>query len=337
MPTYLFWGEDEFSLQKAVDKLRQMVLDPDWGQFNFDKILDTGGEATISALNQAMTPPFGAGGRLVWLADTQLCQQCPEALLTELERTLPAIAPTSTLVLSARQKPDKRLKSTKLLEKQAQIQEFSPISPWKTEELTKQAAQVSQTLGVKLTPAALELLVEAVGNNTRQLWMELEKLQLFAKNNPKPLDEAVVSLLVNATTQTSLQLAAAIRSGNPSRALQILAQLIERNEPALKIVATLVGQFRTWTLVKLLAASGEKDEQIAAIAEVGNPKRLYFLRKEVNSLGSEQLLATLPRLLALELSLKQGGDPLATLEIGLIDLCSLFSGIKSQQALPRCR
>jgi len=25
-----------------------------------------------------MTPPFGAGSRLVWLVDTTLCQQCSE-------------------------------------------------------------------------------------------------------------------------------------------------------------------------------------------------------------------------------------------------------------------
>jgi len=41
-----------------------------------------------------MTPPFGAGSRLVWLVDTTLCQQCSEELLTELKRTLTAIPET---------------------------------------------------------------------------------------------------------------------------------------------------------------------------------------------------------------------------------------------------
>jgi len=38
------------------------------------------------SLNQ-VTPPFGAGSRLVWLVDTTLCQQCSEELLAELKRT----------------------------------------------------------------------------------------------------------------------------------------------------------------------------------------------------------------------------------------------------------
>ena len=323
MPIYLFWGEDEYAITKEVERLRASVVDQSWLAFNDDKFPGDQPDAVIEGLNQAITPAFGMGGRFVWLAQTTICQHCSQEILAELERTLPAIPETSHLLLTTHKKPDARLKSTRLLKQYAQIREFSLIPPWKTEEILKRVEQLSQEMGVQLNSAAAELLAQSVGNDTRQLGNELEKLQLYGESAKQPLDENAVATLVTANTQNSLQLAAAIRSGDRIRALELVSELLNRNEPALKIVATLVGQFRTWTKVKLMVESGERDEKaIAAAAEVGNPKRVYFLRQEVHSLSLKQLLDTLPLLLELEVSLKRGADPLSILQTYAITLCS---------------
>ncbi|MBW4574845.1 MAG: DNA polymerase III subunit delta [Aphanothece sp. CMT-3BRIN-NPC111] len=324
MSIYLYWGEDEFAMSKAVDDLRRSVLDPSWASFNFDKISPDRPNAVIEALNQAMTPPFGVGSRFVWLVDTTLSQQCSEELLAELERSLPAIPESSVLLLTSPNKWDGRLKSTKLLQKYAEIQEFSLIPPWKTELLVQQVKRISGQVGVKLNNAAAELLAESVGNDTRQLFNELEKLQLYAGSANQPLDVKAVAALITANTQNSLQLAGAIRQGNTVQALGLVAELINHNEPALRIVATLIGQFRTWLWVKLMIENGERDEKaIATAAEVGNPKRIYFIRKDVQSLSSQQLALTLPVLLELETSLKQGADAMSTLQTKAIELCQI--------------
>lgn len=338
MPIYLYWGEDDFALEKAVDSLRDRILDPQWANFNYDKISQALPDAVITALNQAMTPPFGSAYRLVWLVDTTICLHCSEELLAELERTIPAIPESSVFLLTTRSKPDGRLRSTKLLQNHADIREFSLIPPWKTEELLKKVRQVAQQVGVKLTPAAAELLAQSVGNDTRQLWNELEKLQVYA-GIPKPLatasDQAdvsqdaialeVVAALVTSNTQNSLQLASAIAEGNTAHACSLVADLIGHNEPALRIVATLIGQFRTWLWVKLMVKSGERDERaIATAAEIGNPKRIYFLRQEVKDFSVRQLTLTLPLLLELEVALKRGADPISTLQMKVIELCQLY-------------
>ncbi len=281
MPIYLYWGEDEFAIARAAKALRQRVLDPDWSSFNFDKIPPEQPDAVVQGLNHAMTPPFGMGHRLVWLINTTLCQRCPDSLLTELERTLPTIPETSVLLLTSPTKPDGRLKSTKLLQKYAEIQEFSLIPPWKTDLLMKQVRQVAQDVGVKLTEGAIELLAEAVGSDTRQLYGELEKLRLYNGNAKQPVDEAAIATLVTTSTQSALQLGAAIRQGQTATALDLITDLLRQNEPALVIVRSLVTQFRRWTWVKLMVESGERDERtIAQAAEIDNPKRLYFLKKK---------------------------------------------------------
>ncbi len=327
MPVYLYWGEDDFAIAQAVAKLKQQVLVPDWEQFNYDKIPGDISERIVEGLNQAMTPVFGEGGRLVWLVETNLCQQCSESLLRELERTISQIPTSSHLLLTTSKKPDKRLKSTKLIEKHSNLQEFSLIPPWKIDEIIQKVENLAQEKNLKLTAEARELLAESVGSNTRQLYSELAKLELYAQG--KTIDEKMVANLVNVNNQNSLQLATIIAQGQTSKALVLITELIQQNEPALKIVATLVGQFRTWVMVKLKIEAGEKDEKaIAAFAEIGNPKRIYFIRKEIQALSAKQLLDTLPILLDLEFNLKRGAEPLAELQVNTIRLCNLLSSQK---------
>ncbi|MGK7904879.1 MAG: DNA polymerase III subunit delta [Hormoscilla sp.] len=323
MSIYFYWGEDDYAIERAVAQLRDRALDPNWASFNYTTYSESGSDSVIEALNQAMTPAFGTGQRLVWLVNTNICQQASQSLLAELERTLPAIPETSVLLLTSRNKPDGRLKSTKLLKKYARVQEFSPIPPWKTDLLVQRAKETATEVGVKLTDEAVELLVSSVGNNTRQLFNELEKLRLYAID--RTVDVADVDALVTDNAASSLQLASAIAHGNVGKALSSIASLSERNEPALRIVATLTGQFRTWLWVKLTIAAGVRDEkEIARAAEVSNPKRIYFLRQEVAGLNLWQLRQTLPKLLELEVSLKQGAEEMSALSSKIIELCLLY-------------
>jgi DNA polymerase III subunit delta len=327
MAIYFYWGEDSFSITQAVKVLQQKTLDPTWESFNFDKISPEQPDAVIQALNQAMTPPFGTGNRLVWLTETTLAQRCSEDLLGELERTLPELPESTTLLMTSSTKPDGRLKSTKLLQKYATIQEFSPIPPWKIDLLMKQVQRVAQEIGVKLSPKAVEYVAEAVGNNTRQLYSELEKLKVFAGDGKKPLDVNEIAPLITASTQNALQLVAAIRQGKTDKALELVSDLLRQNEPALRIVSTLVGQFRMRLWIKLMLESGERDDrEIAKAADLGNPKQLYFLQKELATVSLSQLQRSLPVLLELDFNLKRSTDESLVLQTKVIELCQIFQG-----------
>ncbi|WGV27128.1 DNA polymerase III subunit delta [Halotia branconii] len=325
MPIYVYWGEDDFAIEQAIASLRDRILDPLWISFNYTAFPPEQADAVICGLNQVMTPTFGAGGRLVWLSNTTICQHCPEDVLTEMARTLPSIPDNSFLLLTIHNKPDERLKSTKLLKQFAtEFREFPLIPPWKTELLIQAVNQAAQARGMKLTPKAAEMLAEAVGNNTRLLDNELEKLQLYIADNHQSLNEDTIIRLVRNTTQNSLQLAAAIRIGDAAKALTILNDLMNASEPGLRIVATLIGQFRTWLLVKIIMESGERNPQaIAKATEVGNPKRIYFLQQEVKLLSVQQLISCLPLLLELEVSLKQGSTEISALQTKVIELCQV--------------
>ena len=326
MPVYFYWGEDDFAIAKAVKQLQKQILDDAWRDFNYHQYQGDRDEVIIEALNEAMTPPFGMGGRLVWLANTTVCQQCSADLLAQLTRTLPAISNSSHLLLTTSKKPDGRLKSSKLIKKVAEVKEFNLIPFWDERGIKNNIQQLAVETGVKLAPSAIEVLKDFVGNNTRQLWNELEKLSIYQhQTTNKVIDAEAVNSLVICNTQNSLRLADAIRQQQAELALSLVSDLLNRNEPALKIIATLVRQFRMWTIVKIAWESGEKQYQtIAKIAEIsGNPNRIKYILDDLKQLSATQLLATLPILVELEYSLKKGAEPYSTLQTSAIKLCRL--------------
>lgn len=322
MPIYFYWGEDSFRLERAIQKLRDRVLDPNWMAFNYDRLPP---ESTIEALNQAMTPPLGMGDRLVWLEETQIAQQCPKPLEQELERTLHQLPDTTHLLLTSSHKPDGRLRSTKLLKQIATLEEFTLPPPWDTDGILKQVKAQAKQQQITLAPAAEELLATAVGSDSRKLMMELEKLSLFAPDPQAPITAEMVTQLVPASAYNSFQLSAALRQGDLDRSLDILTHLLDRNEPALRILAVMVGQFRTWLWVKLKLEQGERDPKaIAQAAEIGNPNRVFFLRKEVQSLSARALHQALSALLDLEFALKRGRPDRETFQITVIQIAALM-------------
>jgi len=325
MAIHFYWGDDDFRLQQAVQQLRRQV-DPAWASFNDHRYPPELANAPIEALNQAVTPPFGSGQRLVWLADTPLGQRCPEAVLSELERTLPQIPATTILLLTSRSKPDGRGRFLKLLKKHGEVKEFSTIAPWKTDQIQQQVEEMAAARSLPLASDTVALLTEAVGGHTRQLHQEIDKLALYWAGRRDPLPAAVAETLITTSTQTSLKLAQALKQGRIGQGLALVDDLLNQNEPALRIVATLVNQFRTWLWVKLMGEAGERDAAtIAAAADIGNPKRVYFLQKEVRPLPLDQLQKVLPLLLDLEADLKLGRDARAALHTAVVEIGTLFA------------
>ncbi|MDZ4871013.1 MAG: hypothetical protein CLLPBCKN_000401 [Chroococcidiopsis cubana SAG 39.79] len=187
--------------------------------------------------------------------------------------------------------------------------------------MIKQARNLAKETGIEFAPDAYRVLIEAVGNNTRLLVTQLEKLKVYA--NGVTINADTVRELVTNNATNSLQLASAIRTGNVSLAFKLVEDLIASNEPALKIAATLTTAFRTWLVIKLcLAANWQDDSAIAFLAEIKNPKRLYFLRQEVASIPASNLQKALSVLLELELMLKNGWDEKTTLQTQIVKICA---------------
>ncbi|MBM5808013.1 MAG: DNA polymerase III subunit delta [Cyanobacteria bacterium M_surface_10_m2_179] len=321
MPIHLLWGDDEAARSRAVDALVAERTDPAWQAINLSRLDGSDSSQAAQALEEARTPPFGGGDRVVVLQRSPFCNQCPAELAEQLEATLPLIPANCHLLLVNAGKPDARLRTTKALQKlvkggDAHEQSFQLPAIWDGAGLIELVQRTARELGLALEPAAAEALSDAIGSDSARLASELEKLALYVGAEPgrrtpqPPITAAAVEALVGSQATNALQVGDALLAGQPAEAVALVDALLIANEPALRIVATLCGQIRGWLWVSLLDQQGESDvNAIAKAAGIGNPKRIYVMRKQIRGRKPARFLALLRQLLEVEAALKRGSDP----------------------------
>jgi DNA polymerase-3 subunit delta len=333
MPIHLFWGDDEAARNRAVEALIDARLDPSWAAINLSRLDGNDPAQAVQALEEARTPPFGSGARVVVLQRSPFCNQCPAELAAQLDANLALINPDCHLLLVSSGKPDARLRTTKALQQlvkegRASEQSFALPPIWDGAGQVQLVTRTATDLGLTLEPAAAEALAEAIGSDSARLASELEKLSLYVSSpeasspeasslevsslnsNAAPITLEAVQALVGGRSTSALAVGDALLAGRPADAIALSDALLEANEPALRIVASLSSQIRGWLWVALLERSGERDPAvIAKAAGIGNPKRIYVMRKQIQGRTPEQMLKLLGQLLEVEAALKRGADP----------------------------
>ena len=313
MPIHLYWGDDEAARNRAVEALVQELVDPAWAAINLSRLDGNDPTQAARALEEARTPPFAGGARLVVLQRSPFCSQCPAELAAQLEASLELIPASCHLVLVSPAKPDARLRTTKSLKKCAEERSFSLPSIWDGAGQMALVAATARELGLSLEPAAAEALAEAIGSDSARLASELEKLALHAATTPggaAVITATAVEALVGGRSTSSLAVGDALLAGKPADAIALVDALLAANEPGLRIVASLTSQIRGWLWVALLERKGENDVAvIARAAGIGNPKRIYVMRKQIRGKPPALFLRLLGQLLEVEADLKRGADP----------------------------
>ena len=314
MPIHLYWGDDEAARSRAVDGLVGQLVDPAWASINLSRLDGNDTNQALQALEEARTPPFGAGARLVLLQRSPFCSPGPAELAERLEASLTLIPETCHLVLVSPGKPDARLRSTKALRKVAEEKSFLLPAIWDGEGQVDLVQRTAAELGLRLEPAAAEALAEAIGSDSARLASELEKLALHAiapeSGPPAPITAAAVEALVGGRSTSSLAVGDALLAGQGAEAIARADALLAANEPALRIVAALSSQIRGWLWVSLLEQQGEQDTAVVAkAAGIANPKRIYVTRKQLRGRRPGQLLTLLTQVLEVEAALKRGAEP----------------------------
>ena len=318
MPFHLYWGDDEAARTRAIEALTNKLVDPAWGSINLSRLDGTDPNQASQALSEARTPPFGSGARVVILQRSPFCNQCPAELADQLESSLELLPESCHLVLVNPAKPDARLRTTKALQKlvkagQAFEASFALPAIWDGAGQVELVQRTAQALGLKLEPDAAEALAAAIGSDSARLASELEKLSLYGGHglggDHTTITAAAVAALVGSLATNSLAVGDALLAGKPADAIALVDALLEANEPALRIVAALSSQIRGWLWVSLLEQAGEHDVAvIAKAAGIGNPKRIYVMRKQIRGKPPQQFLRLLSQLLDVEAALKRGTE-----------------------------
>ena len=181
---YYFHGDDEFLKDEMIRQVIEAAVDPATRDFNLDlrRGGDIDGESLLSLLS---TPPMMADRRLVVVRDVQVLKKEARAAL---DRYLAAPTPDVVALLVA----PAGVKLDAGLSMQASTLAFEPLTGDRVPKWV--VHHVDTVLGSTITPAAVDLLISAVGNDLPQLAAELDKLASYA--NGAAIDDEAVSAIV---------------------------------------------------------------------------------------------------------------------------------------------
>ncbi|MBC7790224.1 MAG: DNA polymerase III subunit delta [Anaerolineae bacterium] len=220
-PVYYFYGEDEYLKAEAVHALIDSAVEPTTRDFNLDvrSASDLDGETVGSLLG---TPPMMAERRVVVIRDVASLKKDARASLDlHLSRVPDGRKLDLILVLVAQ--GGEKAKVDKGLEHIPGATEFAPLSAGRVPKWIAHHAR--EKLHAAISPAAIQLLHRAVGNDLPALAAELDKLASYAGD--VEIDEAAVVAVVGIRRDETLgDFLDCIAAREAPRALDMLSHVL---------------------------------------------------------------------------------------------------------------
>lgn len=215
-PAYLLHGEDEFRKEDALRHLIDAALDPATRDFNFDQRrgADLEGGALASLL---ATPAMMADRRVVVIRDVTVLRKDTRAALEAYLKS-----PSSDLLLVLTAPADAREDRTL-----ARLVEAVNCEPLTGAKLPKWiASRVEKHLSTKITPGAIDLLQDSVGNDLSQLAIELDKLAAYCAG--REIDETAVAAVVGIRRDETMGgLLDAVAQRDSTKALAMIPAVLQ--------------------------------------------------------------------------------------------------------------
>ena len=212
------WGDDLGSMNRSIEKLIQELIDPNWNTINLSRLDGENNSQAIQALDESRTPPFGIGDRVILLNKSPFCNGCSKELSDQFESIINLIPKETHLILKNEIKPDGRLKTTKLIKslvKKNQAIEKSYLLPAIWDDLGKKKLieRTAQDLNIKISEEASYSLLDALGNDSQRIYIELQKLILLEEAKAKKsglehivISEKTVNELIQGISTNSIQI-----------------------------------------------------------------------------------------------------------------------------------
>jgi len=332
MPIQIIWGNDLNASNKFIKKIIDEKVSKTWGEINISYLNGDDDNQIKQAFDEILTPPLGDGSRVVVLKNNPLFTNKNEEIRLKFEKIYQNIPSNTYFLLQNTKKPDSRLKSTKFIQNLikkdlASETSFSLPDIWDFEGQKRYLECTAKSMNIHLGKGTADLIIDSVGNDSFNLVSELSKAKIYLsainnnENKELILESDDVKKIFNDQQSNIFKIIDHLLQNSISDGLIEIYYLLKKGEPALRLNAGLISQIRMHTIVKLLHKSGEQDlSEICKLANISNPKRIYFIRKKVNNISSDFLIKLMSNLLDIESSLKKGNNPINVFTENLVNL-----------------
>jgi DNA polymerase-3 subunit delta len=159
--------------------------------------------------------------------------------------------------------------------------------------------------GVDISPAAVRLLADLVGNDLWALSQELGKLALYAAGRQVE-EEDVRSLTVAARETSVFALVDAVVEGRPDQALRLLEQLLDQGAAPTYLLAMITRQYRNLLLTREMLRDRRPQSEIGQRLGISSAFALGKVLEQARRYPPAGLAGSYRRLLEADASIKTG-------------------------------
>ena len=311
---YLFYGPDEFRLEKVLDRIRNEFIPVSARDLNVE-ILYGDEVSPAEVISHARSMPFLAPNRLIVLRRTEKLNVANlELFLPYLER--PA---DTTCLIFITAKTNFNMQFYKKIRAVGRAVNF--VAP-KENQVVPWIKRMAKSLDLQIDGQACAYLQRVVGNNLRDLYAELEKLGIRHGKDPVGVEE-VKALVIQSRVYSIFELMDHVSERKPSTSLAILNRYLEEEDKRtapLQIIGMLNRQIRLLLQTKVILEKGGGAKDVA--------KRLHLIpfsagkfSMQARKWSEKELEDGLKQLYGADGLLKSGSRPRPVLENLIVSLC----------------
>lgn len=305
---YFFYGDEEFNLSNEVKKFKK-ELDPNFIEMSYKYYNSPKFPDLIAVVK---TQPMMFGKMLIeinclpYLISKKADDNSfDDSQITQLTQALDNCNENLNVIFTAlippdsQKKIDKRKKLFKALSKY-NSKEFAQIPSYKTSELENWIKQQAKLKKIKLSDTVVSEILIQIGANLRMLDSELEKLKIFAGDNPVTI-EMVREICV--TNEDLFTFADYLIGENKSKALEEYQKLLTKKHP-LEILSVLHTLLHSKIQIKAYASKYSADE-IAKMINM-HPYRVKLEIGKLKTVSLKNLVKLKQNLTTAEYKIKSG-------------------------------
>jgi DNA polymerase-3 subunit delta len=276
-PLYLLYGEDAFLIDKTVDQLKKLLVDPPLASFNFS--LYYGGESEPrQVINAAQTLPLAGKRRLVVVKEADQFKSSWKDFSAYFERPLP-----STCLVFCSGASTLKSEITSLFKKNGIAVRF--YHPFRG-EIPEWIRRMAKERNKQMSREAAVLLGESLENDLQRISNELEKIALYAGERGIIAREDVEAVIAAVKEVSIFNLTDCLAGKDRVQALEVLRHLLEAGEHPLKIITMIARHYRLMARAKEMVQSGTSATDAGKQLGINNFHLKGFARQaETFSLG----------------------------------------------------
>ena len=307
MALFLFYGQEEYLMEKEIKKLKNELLDASFLSMAY-KILDNPPYNALMECIQSAPLMFGNTLSLInldkYLIGNKL--SLDDKQIESIDFALKNISDSVNIIFVCKiprdeyKKPDSRKKFYKTLSKYAQVREFVQFKNY-DKQLPIEIQKMAKAKDLTISSDNIGLFIEQLGVNLTLLDSELEKLKI-ALYPKKIIDSEAIKKYCTSSEDVFI-LSDLIIQGNKNEILKQYNLLTEKKHP-LEIFSVLQSNFQCYIFIK----NYERTMSLADIAiRVKRPEFVVQqIQKKLSKISMEKLIDIKQKLTRAEYKLKSG-------------------------------